>query len=226
MRWNCEWDAVMQLIGILCLVVALGIGSRGAVPVSADPSGAEEKPRIAITFDDGPNPVYTPVLLDGLKERNVRATFFLIGQNAEENPEIVLRTQEEGHLIGNHTFHHVELSKVSFEEAQEEIEATNAVISGVTGQSVEYIRPPFGVWKDNLEQVLPMLQVMWTVDPMDWATGNEDEIVNKVVTNVKENDIILLHDCYDSSVRAALRIIELLQAEGYEFVTVDELLMD
>lgn len=88
------------------------------------------------------------------------------------------------------------------------------------------MRPPFGAWQKKLEWELDVMPVMWTIDPLDWTTNNEDEIVNKVVTQTKENDIILLHDCYESSVNAALRIIDILQKEGYEFVTVDELIMN
>ncbi len=189
-------------------------------------SMVEEPPKIAITFDDGPSSQCTGRLLDGLKERNVKATFFLIGENAKENPELVRRLDEEGHLIGNHTYHHVEITKVSDEEAKKEILDTNKVITSITGKSVEYMRPPFGLWQRNLEMEIEVLPVMWTIDPLDWTTENVDEIVNKVVTEAEENDIILLHDCYDSSVDAALRIIDILQKKGFEFVTVDQLIMN
>ena len=189
-------------------------------------SMVEEPPKIAITFDDGPSSQCTGRLLDGLKERNVKATFFLIGENAKENPELVKRLDEEGHLIGNHTYHHVEITKVSDEEAKKEILDTNKVITSITGKSVEYMRPPFGLWQRNLEMEIEVLPVMWTIDPLDWTTENVDEIVNKVVTEAEENDIILLHDCYMSSVEAALRIIDILQERGFEFVTVDELLIN
>ena len=189
-------------------------------------SMVEEPPKIAITFDDGPSSQCTGRLLDGLKERNVKATFFLIGENAKENPELVKRLDEEGHLIGNHTYHHVEITKVSDEEAKKEILDTNKAITSITGKSVEYMRPPFGLWQRNLEMEIEVLPVMWTIDPLDWTTENVDEIVNKVVTEAEENDIILLHDCYDSSVDAALRIIDILQKKGFEFVTVDQLIMN
>ena len=91
---------------------------------------------------------------------------------------------------------------------------------------MEYMRPPFGLWQRNLEMEIEVLPVMWTIDPLDWTTENVDEIVNKVVTEAEENDIILLHDCYDSSVDAALRIIDILQKKGFEFVTVDQLIMN
>ena len=197
---------------------ACGYVSASATPVEA--------PKIALTFDDGPSAVWTPALLDGLKERGVKATFFLIGENADKNPEIVKRMAEEGHLIGNHTYHHVELIKVSENEARLELADTSAVIVRITGKEPEYMRPPFGTWQRKLEQDIQMLPVLWTIDPLDWTTENQDEIVNKVVTEAEENDIILLHDCYKSSVEAALRIVDILAERGFEFVTVDELLMN
>ena len=197
---------------------ACGYVSASATPVEA--------PKIALTFDDGPSAVWTPALLDGLKERGVKATFFLIGENADKNPEIVKRMAEEGHLIGNHTYHHVELIKVSENEARLELADTSAVIVRITGKEPEYMRPPFGTWQRKLEQDIQMLPVLWTIDPLDWTTENQDEIVNKVVTEAEENDIILLHDCYKSSVGAGLRIVDILQEEGFVFVTVDELLLN
>ena len=134
--------------------------------------------------------------------------------------------QKEGHLIGNHTYHHVEITKVSDEKAREEIELTDQVICSITGEHVEYMRPPFGLWQRDLELEIEVMPVMWTIDPLDWTTENVDEIVNKVVTEAEENDIILMHDCYGSSVDAALRIIDILQKKGYEFVTVDQLILD
>ncbi|MCB6414731.1 polysaccharide deacetylase family protein [Dorea acetigenes] len=185
-----------------------------------------EPPKIALTFDDGPSSSWTPILLDGLKERGVKATFFLIGENAKKNPDLVKRLDEEGHLIGNHTYHHVEITKVSNEAAYQEIMDADQEIYSITGKHTEYMRPPFGLWQRDLELELEVMPVMWTVDPLDWTTENVDEIVNKVVTEAEENDIILLHDCYKSSVEAALRIVDILAERGFEFVTVDELLMN
>lgn len=193
---------------------------------SVEESGVKEKPSIAITFDDGPSSRYTGRLLDGLKERNVKASFFLIGENAEENPELVERIYKEGHLIGNHTYSHVQMTHLSEKEAANEIERTDQVISAITGEHVAYMRPPFGAWQRELEIKMEVLPVLWSVDPLDWTTENVDEIVSKVVTEVEEGDIILLHDCYASSIEAALRIVDILQKEGYEFVTVDRLLID
>lgn len=239
MRMNGKKDGVL-MVCYACLLVIGGLltwlkydyntvkmedvrEACGYVSASATPV---EAPKIALTFDDGPSAAWTPALLDGLKERGVKATFFLIGENADKNPEIVKRMAEEGHLIGNHTYHHVELTKVSENEARLELADTSAVIVRITGKEPEYMRPPFGAWQRKLEQEIQMLPVLWTIDPLDWTTENQDEIVNKVVTEAEENDIILLHDCYKSSVEAGLRIIDILQEEGFVFVTVDELLLN
>lgn len=194
----------------------------------AENTGEQQKPRIALTFDDGPSAAYTPVLLDGLKERGVKATFFLVGENIvkDGNQRIVRRMYEEGHLIGNHTYHHVDLSALSREEAHEELAMTDALIREITGRETEIVRPPFGAFPDNMEEELDKLYVKWTVDPLDWTLQNTDEIVRRAVTDIEENDIILLHDCYESSVKAALRIIDVLQGKRYEFVTADELLAE
>lgn len=214
---------------LVFLALAVGApGGKGAVLVSGEAVREEEVsepgPRIALTFDDGPGP-YTERLLDGLKERGVKASFFLIGRSVKEYPEAVKRMEEEGHLIGNHTYSHVKLKGLSPEETRREIQKTDEAVYEITGKHVVYLRPPFGEWEEDLELTYPVLPVMWTVDPLDWTTENVEEIVDRVVTQAGENDMILLHDCYDSSVEAALRIVDRLLAEGFDFVRVDELLI-
>ena len=110
--------------------------------------------------------------------------------------------------------------------ACEEIIKTNDLIYEVTGSGTEFIRPPFGSWNDNLECGIELISILWSVDPLDWKTEDTSAVVNRVVKNVKENDIILLHDYYGSSVDAALQIVDILQKEGYEFVTADELILE
>lgn len=222
MRYKKAAFAFSMLYAV-CLLGIAGYWSK-TKPVDAAVE-VSEKPKIAITFDDGPS-VYTEELLDGLKDRGVKATFFVIGKSAVSYPDIVKRESNEGHLVGNHTYNHVEITKIGDKKAREEIEKTNTVLKEMLGKEIEYVRPPFGAWKKKLEQEMNVLPVMWSIDPLDWTTENVDEIVNKVVTEAKENDIILLHDCYQSSVQAALRIIDILQKEGFEFVTADELLLD
>lgn len=190
-----------------------------------DPYRELEK-KVAITFDDGPDPVYTSQLLDGLKEREVKATFFLLGKQIEKYPEIVKRMQEEGHLIGTHSYEHVNLSLLSDEKAMEQVNETNQLIFDITGEYPQYIRPPFGCWKCNLDYETNMIEVLWDIDPLDWKTGSSDAIVKRVMSKVQEDDIILMHDASESSVKAALKIIDRLTEEGYEFVTVEELLLE
>lgn len=182
--------------------------------------------RIALTFDDGPHPVYTKKLLEGLAERHVEATFFVVGKNISGNEELLAQMQEEGHLIGNHTYDHVKICDMSGEEACEQVEKTSSLVKEVTGEDTEFVRPPFGAWDKEMECSFTMIPVMWDVDPLDWTTKNSAAVVQKVLNSVKENDIILLHDCYDSSVEAALEIVDELLARGYEFVTVDELILE
>lgn len=214
---------------LVFLALAVGApGGKEGVLVSGEAvreeGVCEPGPRIALTFDDGPGP-YTERLLDGLKERGVKASFFLIGRSVKEYPEAVKRMEEEGHLIGNHTYSHVKLKGLSPEETRREIQKTDEAVYEITGKHVAYLRPPFGEWEEDLELTYPVLPVMWTVDPLDWTTENVEEIVDRVVTQAGENDMILLHDCYDSSVEAALQIVDRLLAEGFDFVRVDELLI-
>lgn len=182
--------------------------------------------KIALTFDDGPHPTYTPMLLDGLKERGIHATFFLLGQSAQNYPDLVRRMQEEGHLIGNHTFYHTDLKNADAVTLNREVVKTNEVIEKITGETPQYIRPPFGSHDDNLEEMTGMLVVLWTVDPLDWCCEDAASIVRRVEENAQDNAIILMHDSYKSSVMAALTVVDELQKQGYEFVTVDEILFE
>ena len=183
----------------------------------------EEHPKIALTFDDGPHPVYTEELLDGLKKRKVMATFFLIGNNIEGNEEIVKRMAEEGHLIGSHTYNHVQLNKLSESKAKEEILKGCNKIYETTGVCPSFVRPPFGEWKKNMDFCVTMLPVFWNVDSLDWKLQNTEKIVKRVVKDVKEGDIILMHDIFKESVDAAEIFIPQLLQEGYQLVTVSEL---
>ena len=168
-------------------------------------------PQAALTFDDGPDIRYTPLLLDGLKERNVRVSFFLLGEKVEQYPELVERMQKEGHLVGNHTYHHVQLNKLNETKAREEILKTNNLIYETTGVYPLYLRPPFGAWKKNLELCVEMLPVFWTIDTLQ--------------EQIEDGAIILMHDEYDTSVEAALQVVDELKNQGYELVTVDQLIL-
>ena len=212
---------LLAVAALLCVPGVIGY-KNGAVAVN---SMADSK-KIALTFDDGPHPYYTEQLLDGLKERGVHATFFVMGKHVELYPEMIERMNEEGHLIGNHTYSHMQLNKGNGEEFKQELIRTNEVIENLTGQEVQYVRPPYGTWDKKFEKELNMFPVLWTIDPLDWCSDNVACIVQKVTDKAQENAIILMHDEYKSTVTAALQIVEALQEQGYEFVTVDEILFD
>lgn len=223
-----RWMQALALTAVLMAypVSALWESEEAGAEVKSEAS-SEIPPKVALTFDDGPSSEYTPLLLDGLRERNVKASFFVIGSNIEKEggEEIIRRIYEEGHLIGNHTWHHVDLSDLSTEDAWKELEMTDSLIKAITGEETALVRPPFGEFPRSMEEP-DKLYVKWTVDSRDWVTKDTQEIVRKVVTDTEENDIILMHDCYDTSVEAALQIIDVLQEKGYEFVTADQLLME
>ncbi|HJC79847.1 MAG: polysaccharide deacetylase family protein [Lachnospiraceae bacterium] len=223
-----RWMQALALTAVLMAypVSALWESEEAGAEVKSEAS-SEIPPKVALTFDDGPSSEYTPLLLDGLRERNVKASFFVIGSNIEKEggEEIIRRIYEEGHLIGNHTWHHVDLSDLSTEDAWKELEMTDSLIKAVTGEETALVRPPFGEFPRSMEEP-DKLYVKWTVDSRDWVTKDTQEIVRKVVTDTEENDIILMHDCYETSVEAALQIIDTLSERGYEFVTVDRLLLE
>lgn len=213
---------VLIFLAIVCLV---GYIERNSVETMGEGVQSGEK-KIALTFDDGPHYFYTEQLLKGLEERNVKVTFFITGKNAEEYPEIVKKMHENGHLIGNHTYSHIQLTSNNAEKFKEEIIKTNEVIKEITGEDTIYIRPPYGSWNKEFEKELNMFPVLWTVDPLDWCSNDVSCIVKNVCSKAEENDIILMHDQYKTTVTAALKIIDRLTEKGYEFVTVDELMFD
>lgn len=181
--------------------------------------------QIAITFDDGPNPNYTQKLLEGLKKRGVKATFFVLGEEAQQYPEIVEEIHEEGHLIGVHSYEHVNFGEIGDTAAMEQITKTREILYEITGEYAGFIRPPYGCWKSSLNEKVPMIEVLWDVDPLDWATKSADTVVARILPKAHDGCIILLHDASASSVQAAFTVIDALQKQGYEFVTVEELFM-
>lgn len=186
----------------------------------------EQTKKVALTFDDGPHPSYTEQLLDGLKKRGVKATFFVTGEHAALHPDVIERMSEEGHLIGNHTYSHMQLNAGNMEEYKAELIKTNEIIEEITGEDVLYVRPPYGAWDKSLEAEVNMFPVLWTVDPLDWCSTDVSGITRKVVTKVGEDDIILMHDYFETSVTAALEVVDELLEEGYTFVTVEEIMFD
>ncbi len=187
---------------------------------------------IALTFDDGPHPVYTPEILDILMENGAKATFFVIGKNAQNYPELILREKEEGHEIGNHTYSHPDMKGISVDKAVEEIMLTQDVISKITGTRPSLFRSPGGIFSDELVLMLESIECKpvlwsWRQDTRDWSLPSVKTVVNTVINNISDGDIILFHDynMKGSPTPDALRIIlPKLKEMGYNFVTVSELL--
>ncbi len=225
---------VLFFLADVCLLTIFGLQRREndiiyrqvSVQMHEDNDVMAETKKIALTFDDGPNHLYTMPLLEGLHERGVKATFFLLGQEVTEYPEIAKKIAEEGHLIGNHSFYHNNLCELKREDAVMQVGRTNEVIYEATGQYPQLIRPPFGSSPDNLVYEPPMVEVLWTIDSRDWALSDVGTIMQNVLPEAKEDAIILMHDSSKTSVQAALAIVDSLQKEGYTFVTLDEILFD
>ena len=212
---------------VLCLQVAFVPAQARVVYRYASGDGRR---RVALTFDDGPHPKYTPQILDILAEYHVPATFFVVGSNAEYYPQLVERIHREGHEIGNHTFHHRHVSKMTDEELLADVLACRRVIEDLTGRPPTLFRPPEGICNDSVKAIcekLDMTIIIWSVDTTDWAHPTQQEILENVRTNTKHGSIILMHDFIGqkSPTPAALRkIIPMLRGLGYEFVTVSQLL--
>ena len=211
---------------LLGLLAALLSGCAPGGP-AAETGGDAEIPAeklIAITFDDGPRRETTEQLLDGLLERNAKATFFVIGKQIAGNEDLVERMQAEGHQVGSHTWSHVRLTGLAADALQQEVGRTEAALEEVPEQGSYWLRPPYGA-VDAADKVLiqtPMIK--WSIDPRDWEKLDTAKVTAAVLEAAAPNQIILLHDIYPTSVDAALEIVDTLQAEGYRFVTVEELL--
>ena len=223
-----EWRILKNLL-LLVFAYALGvmmsIGMQ-KLDVMSYSAKTADKNKVAITFDDGPNPEYTVELLEGLQKRGVKATFFVLGAEVEKYPDIVKKIDDGGHLIGVHSYEHVNFGQIGDEAAIEQIEKTQEAIHNVTGKYAGYIRPPYGCWKKSLDVEVPLIEVLWDIDPLDWATKDADMVVQRILKGVTEGSIILLHDASQSSVQAAFSVIDILQQENYEFVTVEDLLLE
>ena len=190
------------------------------VPIKAE----EEEKYVALTFDDGPSGRYTEKLLEGLSQRQVKATFLLCGYRMEDFPELTERIHREGHEIGYHGFSHDNMSAMSRRKIAEELEKSGLLLP--QGCNPVFLRPPGGSISSGVEQVAKVRQLgllKWSVDPKDWALHDAPRVIGRVINTVKDGDVILMHDMSDSSVTAALEIIDQLQKQGYGFLTVSQL---
>ena len=192
-------------------------------PQVRDASYFAGKKLVCFTFDDGPGGSYTIKLLDGLKERNVRVSFFLVGNRVEKNASIVKRMYDEGHTVGSHSWSHQNLKKLDEISAKNEIYMANDAIKNVIGANPRYIRPPYGSYTAATLTYADMVFINWSVDPLDWKYKNAETVYNNIVSKARDGDIILVHDIHPTSVDGALRAMDYLATQGFAFVSLDEM---
>ena len=204
-------------IFILALLTALCLPGGEAMPADGGAEIPAGEKYVALTFDDGPRRGTTERLLDGLKERGAKATFFLIGRQVEDNAGLVTRMAEEGHQIGNHTWSHQRLDGVLPDAAAQEVTRTEAALEALLGGGEYWLRPPYGQVAEGANFGVPM--VKWSVDPRDWESRNTEKVTRAILDSVEPGSIILLHDIYPTSVEAALRVVDKLQeGAGYAMI--------
>lgn len=184
----------------------------------------EEEKYVALTFDDGPSGRFTRRLLEGLEERDAKATFFVCGYRLKQYPDLAEQMVAQGHELGMHGYSHADMRGMSRRDIAREIVDTEALLPG--GYRCRFLRPPGGFTSDGVRQVAAVRNyavLSWSVDPRDWNTQDVAAIRSSVTEGIQDGDIVLLHDMTDSSVDAALGIVDRLQEEGFTFVTVSEL---
>src|SRR5436190_10873019 len=185
-------------------------------------------PYIAMTFDDGPSATLTPKLLDILATHQIKATFFVIGENVAEHPEIVTREAKEGHEIANHSWSHPNFGKMSDDGVRSQLRRTDDAIRNAIGNSPTLMRPPYGSisvrQKKWINQEFGYKIVLWDVDPLDWRRPGANVVCNRIVKNTRAGSIILAHDIHPGTIDAMPCVLNQLEAKGFKFVTVSELI--
>lgn len=183
----------------------------------------KDKKLVALTFDDGPNSKTTKKLLAELKKRQAKVSFFMLGEKATCEPDLVRSIYNEGHSIGSHTYSHKNLNTLTDQEIKDEINKTNELIRSITGSEVKYLRPPYGLFKEETLATSNMTFILWNVDTEDWKYKNSKRLTQYLVDHIEDGDIVLLHDIYESTITGVLDAIDILKPLNYEFVSIDEL---
>lgn len=184
----------------------------------------EHQKKIAITFEDGPHPLYTPLILDTLKSRDTLATFFLMGIRAKEYSELTQRIYEEGHLIGTHSWSHPQLNRLTLESVQTQLSKANDTIRDITGFMPFLYRPPYGIYNESVLTTGDMPAILWSIDPQDLVYKDSTYITNYVLDHAFDGAIITLRDTNPYTTQSLGNIIDGLENKGFKIVTVDELL--
>jgi len=183
---------------------------------------------VAMTFDDGPHPSNTPRLLDMLRERGLKATFYVIGNRVVQYPQIARRIAEEGHEIGNHTWSHPFLDRLSDRAVTTEIDQTTNAIFQVTGRPPVTFRPPYGAFtrrqRTGLHDARSLPTILWSVDPQDWRRPGASVVANRILRDTRQGGIVLSHDIHRPTIDAMPQTLDGLSAQGYTFVTVSQML--
>jgi peptidoglycan/xylan/chitin deacetylase (PgdA/CDA1 family) len=217
---------------------ALGTSADTAPRTSPHTAPAEQRntfssvhvdgPYIALTFDDGPSAILTPKLLDLLAARHIKATFFVIGQNVAAHPEIVARAAREGHEIGNHSWSHPNFARMSDEAVRRQLWQTDQAIRSATGNGPTLLRPPYGSitarQKRWIHDEFGYRIILWDVDPYDWKRPGPSVVRNRILKETRPGSIVLSHDIHPGTIEAMPSTLDALEAEGFKFVTVSELL--
>lgn len=177
---------------------------------------------VAFTFDDGPSK-YTLDIVNILEEYNATATFFEVGYNIKAYPEITKEVSDRGFEVANHTTDHSKLTKLTEAKYLSKINDNNALFKELTGKDMPYLRPPYGSYNDKIKANAGVPIVTWSLDTRDWESRNKDKVIEMVINNIKEGDIILFHDLYESTRDAVKELMPLLKEQGYQAVSVDEL---
>jgi peptidoglycan/xylan/chitin deacetylase (PgdA/CDA1 family) len=188
--------------------------------------GDPRLPTLALTFDDGPHPDFTPRLLAILGQHHVKATFFVVGKMAERYPHLVRAEHAAGHVVGNHTYHHVNLTKIPLDEVPVEWEACQDVVRSITGEAMHFCRPPGGDYDGDVMRAatdLGLTTVLWTDDPGDYASPGDKVVDSRTLGRVANGGIILLHDGVQETIDVLPDILERLRSRGFQFVTVEEM---
>ncbi len=186
------------------------------------------KPKqIALTFDDGPHPVYTQQILDILDKEKVKATFFVVGEMSEKYPDLVNAEIKAGHNVGNHTYHHVNLTKILEPDVATEIKACGETLQRITGKMPHLFRPPGGDYDAGIaatSELLGYTIVLWTDDPGDYASPGEKLVLQRTLKQANNGGIILIHDGIQQTINILPQLIETLKKQGYQFVTIDDMI--
>ena len=190
-----------------------------------DSKNFEGKKLVAITFDDGPGYSKTEKLITELDKRDARVSFFMLGEIANKQKELVKKVYDYGHTIGSHTYDHKNLRKLGDEQLFFEVNYTNEILSGIIGEDIRFIRPPYGAYNTDILSKINMAFILWNVDTLDWKYRNAEKVRDYIVEHAEDGDIILLHDIHATSVDGAIMAIDILKNEGYEFVSLDEMLV-